>query len=1384
MPDAPVASADSILGPAPPWEANPGEFIAEKIGSPVRLTSGHRDPEHNAAVGGVPNSGHLGYATFDFVPEKMTTAQAAEALAESGVPYDQIIQEGDHVHVQFGGRLRHQVMGRLQKPPPRSVDSILGPPPVDQILGPPPPGSPPAPAPMGVKEHPASIVDRVLGGAKEAAAGLGRGFATDYHARVDPDVAAITGDVAKLRDPNDKIGNAPLLFGLSPNESKVALDFGAMLWDQTYQQVLDKAGHAVNLLTGGKVSTQQAGDVLSVVTPFGEALNTERVLAKGARAMDMSVAAYKRFLAERAGARAKLAAARQGGYRPVYRQGETTGPGGYKTEENTPKPAAKAAPTVDEVLGPEPGKPAVEPPVRAAAERSADVLYQDAREDIKTHRSASPKGETILGAIRRHGGMKNVTKKGVSEDTKYIFDKQRLQGGVINNKTGLHPDDMRGVLQDEGWFGISKFDDTRPAGNKFGDNLTDFYELLSRQAAGKDVYHPTSDTAEQVAHREALERDVIEAGVQPADSHDVAARKLAAFRAENQKFTDLQIRADELGVPHTAETSYDELLGDVLERLAIHHEATGEDWRASAEHGEGEIYDDQLTPEEHEWLSRDFGLESEAAGGPQGPERATEHAGETSHPTAPPDPGSAGGGDHAGAGGGGVGGDGGGDDGYFPGDMPKPGSPEHAGPVVGDEPEPETRIDNALHRLGGHATADKLEAMEFLKKLPARFRDPALQEELGHEIEQRLIDPDHEIPAHLKPAYDAFEQWRDEVDERAHRLRSLKDPDLEPFLPESGHTPRRVKGYTPIFDEAHDPQGEVRDPILGKRSLSKDASSLHSRTAGWVRTNPDGSSYFSRDPPGPQDTDANGRPHANVREATMAEVEANTDIRYYNNPLINTIDEALRLRRVERNIQVLEEIKTNLKLEGLAFQEERFDPETHGWVKVNSNRERPENFRGFDPRQLPQLRGWSFDPRIAEVLQDYYPGEAEPIDNVIAKINRLMIAGLFITPFIHAENVLGHWIVGRGWDWIRPQQMVQLMKTGTQAVAQVWSKGPKYRQLLREGNGLLYGDTQVRNFHQLMLEKAGVEVTGDPETWKQFAQTFKLNEMGIHTAKDLLHLYYRSVQKGLWMASDMFMMQRVLELEEKGQSVRAAIKDAEKDIPNYRVPSRVFGDRAMAQLLKRGQWVVFGRYKYGQWNALARMFDDMMGPKATPAERKEALGKFLVGGFMMAAVIPAGNALLQSVTHKKDARIRPPGPFAIADALWQFATGQKDWAVATSSMISPAPAVDTAVQAKENRDFFGRKIIEEQSTPLGIGVQAAEYASGPLYPIALAEETLKPGGVARAAGRVIGLDIPPEGTRDKQQYFHQREKAEAAKREARDPLQQAVQKAINAVMGH
>jgi len=68
----------------------------------AQVTSGYRTAEHNAAVGGVPNSRHLSGQAVDLVPKPgESMAQLYERVR--GVPGVKAINEGDHVHVQATG---------------------------------------------------------------------------------------------------------------------------------------------------------------------------------------------------------------------------------------------------------------------------------------------------------------------------------------------------------------------------------------------------------------------------------------------------------------------------------------------------------------------------------------------------------------------------------------------------------------------------------------------------------------------------------------------------------------------------------------------------------------------------------------------------------------------------------------------------------------------------------------------------------------------------------------------------------------------------------------------------------------------------------------------------------------------------------------------------------------------------------------------------------------------------------------------------------------------------------------------------------------------------------------------------------------------------------
>jgi putative chitinase len=77
----------------------------------IEITSGYRNPEVNAAVGGVPNSAHaLGHAA-DFHVDGMTDLAAARVIRDSGLRFDQLIFEKNRcVHISFDPQMRQQVL--------------------------------------------------------------------------------------------------------------------------------------------------------------------------------------------------------------------------------------------------------------------------------------------------------------------------------------------------------------------------------------------------------------------------------------------------------------------------------------------------------------------------------------------------------------------------------------------------------------------------------------------------------------------------------------------------------------------------------------------------------------------------------------------------------------------------------------------------------------------------------------------------------------------------------------------------------------------------------------------------------------------------------------------------------------------------------------------------------------------------------------------------------------------------------------------------------------------------------------------------------------------------------------------------------------------------
>ena len=89
--------------------------LRERYGKPIFVSSGFRNAQVNRLVGGVANSQHLtGEAADITTGSKLENQHLARLLAQSGLPFDQLIDENGYqwVHVSYNasGYQRRQIL--------------------------------------------------------------------------------------------------------------------------------------------------------------------------------------------------------------------------------------------------------------------------------------------------------------------------------------------------------------------------------------------------------------------------------------------------------------------------------------------------------------------------------------------------------------------------------------------------------------------------------------------------------------------------------------------------------------------------------------------------------------------------------------------------------------------------------------------------------------------------------------------------------------------------------------------------------------------------------------------------------------------------------------------------------------------------------------------------------------------------------------------------------------------------------------------------------------------------------------------------------------------------------------------------------------------------
>ena len=416
-----------------------------------------------------------------------------------------------------------------------------------------------------------------------------------------------------------------------------------------------------------------------------------------------------------------------------------------------------------------------------------------------------------------------------------------------------------------------------------------------------------------------------------------------------------------------------------------------------------------------------------------------------------------------------------------------------------------------------------------------------------------------------------------------------------------------------------------------------------------------------------------------ITQATTKEIEEHTPVEYYHSAFASLIASNIQLSRAVRALRFVNDFK-----DSDAFKE------------ITYKGTNPP--KGWKSTSLPQFPGYYFEPRTAEVLDDYAQRLQGGDLGILATVQKFLRAAYLINPIVHPLNVAASAAFEKGLSGFAPWKWKTIYKTGNKAIKAVLEKNQDFLDALDAGAALQSHRDAMQEIHKLFFERLA-EGLDKKESWAMDAA----KALGIEHG-NLLNLLHKPSSIAAWVSSDVMYLQAAYQYqaEHSGVSLADAFKEVGRIIPEYRVPSRILDSRLLSKGMTNPLVSWFGAYHYGLLKSFAEAAKAALGAgEPAPGRTKaEEVGKgwdrLAMLGLITMVLFPfVFDKEAKKATGDEHARVRRPGPAGYVDAAEQVLEHKQDASSALQKVFTPSPITKSGVELGFNRDLFsGHQIYD------------------------------------------------------------------------------------------